>query len=796
METQIDNSYLPKQSIPYSKKKASDFKIMKQSAAYYANQANFDDKLDILYRYANGSYVDTRIGGRYKKLLNPLGLNPSDPDHKKILDKGSAATLKNFPIITPIINKFLGELRERSFDYIIKVINPDTVSKRDEALKAKLEEYYKTEAFNMMNQQGINTGIDSVQQPPVEEVVQKFHANYADERAIAGQHALNIIIEECKLYEQRAQIFLHWVVAGYYISYRGIENDTVIREVVAPRDFWYVNSPDIQFIEDTEAQVRRLANIPIQRILDMFPDLSSSDLIKIKNKYHIDTSTGSYVRNDTYNGNNSQAYINNGYLNQGTIKHVVWRSKRQERILYYTDELGAEQYMEVDEDYVMGSNPADIRIDEKYVDEYWECYNILDDIWSDPKPLDVDSTTIAGKAKSCYNGRAFSDMFAENMSIVKWGEDFQQEVNEIRYRTARTMEKNNDNITLIDISVINNGEDGIDDFINYAKEFGFAFINRKQAGADKSFNQYSVLQASQIDAVVKGYELMQMWVQMYHDIIGFTPQRLGEIKSSAGKGITDEAISQSATISEEHFARFEEVEERDMQYLLDCSKFAWRNGRNLDYTRPDGEQIFYQIDEKYPEIQHRIVAKRSAKEKNKVKALKDMLLPIIQNSGQQGVKPEMIAAILDLDNMAEIKKKAKEFSMAEQKAIEAQQEADRQNQQALQDKVNQDKAADRADKIKIEDNRNRTAITTALINQKGQQDETGATADNADAFTQQASDIMKENNKRISDQEKNATANRKIDADREGKMIDAGVKLKDIDAKIKISKNKPKPSSK
>src|SRR5678816_4353764 len=124
-----------------------------------------------------------------------------------------------------------------------------------------------------------------------------------------------------------------------------------------------------------------------------------------------------------------------------------------------------------------------------------------------------------------------------------------------------------------DISVIPNRPGfNRDDFMHFMKEFGIAFIDRNQKGADRSFNQYSVLQASQIDAVLKGYELLITWRNFYWDLVGMNPQRLGQVGSSAGRGVTQEAVQASSEISEENFARFEEFEEREVQGFLDISK--------------------------------------------------------------------------------------------------------------------------------------------------------------------------------------------------------------------------------
>lgn len=787
-------SMLPCQKISYKKKAANDFKIMKQSAAYYSSMATFNDDVVDLYKYANGSYINTSVSGPYKKLLNPMGYTGKTSKERKLLARGSAVELRNFPIITPIIQKFLGEMRGRSNGYIVQAINSDVVNKRTQNLLAMVDSHYQQMAINMMNEAGMNTGVPTKEQAPIEEAVKMFTESYVDERSIIGQRSLNIIVEECRLLEKRMKLFLDWITAGYSFTYKSVNKSSIEYRVVAPCDLWYMKSDAIDFVEDTEAQVERIKQFPIEKLGIQFPELKEKDIALLSDKYGISFGGGKYVAGDKHTGAvNGRTSEQESYGHHTVIKHIVWKSMVNEPILYYHDPLdGSEQKMKVDEDYELSIEGGDIRLEDDWIDQYWHCYEVDNNVYTTPEPIDHQRYTFDYEAKSCYNGRAFSDRFAENMSIVKLGEDFQKEVNEIRYRVGKTLAKSNDNVLLIDISVIpDSAKFDRDDFMYFMKEFGVAFIDRSQKGADRSFNQYTVLQASQMDAVLKGYELMLTWRGFYWDLVGMNPQRLGKVAQTAGKGTTEMAAEMSSEISEEIFARFEEFEERDIQGLLDLAKFAWRDGKAATYKRGDGEEEFLQVDgEDFGEMQFRVVAKRAGREKAKVKAFKEMLLPIIQNSGQQGVKVNMIASILDMESMSEIQKKANAFTEAEAKLQEAQAQATREHEQQMQQMINEDKEKDRLEERFLLEKKLNNEITKALIN-AGSRDTEGSGVDVPIDYTniQDASIALQQSNDKRYDIDTKAQLQREKNAsDARLKEMDVAAKVYDSDNKLKIAK--------
>jgi hypothetical protein len=705
---------LPKQRTKYKEKAADDFKLMKDSADYYLSQATFDSKLEELYKYASGTWLNKK---NYRHIVNSLGLNPNNPKHAKILKRGSAAKLKNYPIILPIINMFMGEMRERVSEYIVKAVNSDfSLEQREELVKIATE-IMQQQIVNEMNAGGIETGVDSQQVPPVDQAIEEYQEKYVDKRARIGQAAVNVIMEECRVIERKMKKFYHWIVGGYTISYREVRNDTLVNEVVSPLDFWYMASHDIDFIEDTEAQVRKLRNVPTAKVVDLLELTEKEERELLAGSgaaygHQQGTSSISEERVHTL-GESATAARQNNQMHD--IFHVVWRTKRWEGNLHYYDELGEVQQMLVDEDYALSEEAGDIKIEERWVDEYWQLYKAGNTIYKKIEPI-TQRLTFSGEAKSCYNGRAYNDLHSENTSIVKIGVPFQEKVNEYHYRLDKTMAKNHDDIILIDISVIPNKE-GLnrDDFMYFAKEHGFAFIDRSNKGADRSFNQYQVLKSTQLQYVVATFELINRWTMLYEEAVGVNRQRKGAIHASDGLGTSQNAVAQSYTMSEEIFSRFEEVEERDMQALLDYSKHAWRNGKQALFKGVDGRLELFETPEEYTEMEFQVVAKLSGKERKKVELYKQLLMPLIQNSGQQGAKPELFADLLDSESMSQVKKLAGTHAKLEQKMVAEQQQAQQQAQQQQTEVEMQIHQSEQETKLTIARESNDKDIEVALI---------------------------------------------------------------------------------
>jgi hypothetical protein len=194
------------------------------------------------------------------------------------------------------------------------------------------------------------------------------------------------------------------------------------------------------------------------------------------------------------------------------------------------------------------------------------------------------------------------------------------------------------------------------------------------------------------------FELLEAIKMEWEQLMGITPQRLGNIQASAGKSTTERAVFQSSVISEELFRKFEGFEQTEMQGLLDLSQIAWVDGKKGMYINSDGKNAVLNIDpETFPHAELGIFAWYSAEEKDKLEALRQLSLEFTQN----GSKPSTIAEILDAKNFAKIKSILKEVEKRQEEFEQAQAQA-------------QQEGAERLERIRIEDREDQQAFQAEL----------------------------------------------------------------------------------
>jgi hypothetical protein len=164
----------------------------------------------------------------------------------------------------------------------------------------------------------------------------------------------------------------------------------------------------------------------------------------------------------------------------------------------------------------------------------------------------------------------------------------------------------------------------------------------------------------------------------WEKISGVSRQRQGEIGAYEGKASSQQAILQSSHITEDLFRKFERMEQRDFQALLDYSKEAWITGKRGMFVLPDGTTDFLDINSlQHMESNYGIFVSDAGKDQEKLQNIKGLTQAMMQN----GAKPGDIAEMLDSDSFTQIKKNLKIADKANAELEQAQQEAQQQMQQ-------------------------------------------------------------------------------------------------------------------
>lgn len=607
-----------------------------------------------MYRAYNGVLDESA----YNYITNPF----NTPAHKKLK---WPAKMRNYNIIKPVIDLLLGEKMMRPDNYIVTVSNPDAVSGYQEAIKQESINNLQQMFINELNELGIDTGVKEAPVIDQNKLNAKMATSWTDQRAIMGQQAINYLYDFLEIPDKWRIAFLDFLVTGEVISYKEPYRDDIEYEIVSPIYVDYHQSPDNEFIEDGQ-WVLRYQHIPINRVIDKFrSELKPAQIDQLEKI----SGSGFGIPTTEFTASN---YARKRGSRDTLIEvvHVVWRSFKKEGNVTKVTPTGVEEFT-VSEGY---TPEEDETVEWEWITEIRQGYRINDDIYVrlEAIPWDRSAVNNSSQQKLPYNGRAYSDRNAAPVSHVGLGMPYQMLYNIFHWKYELSIAKNKDSIILMDINAVPKKPGWDEDkFIYYADAHGFMWVDNSNPKA-RGFNQYQVLNSTLGDYIGKLSELMYAIKTEWEETMGINRQRKGQIMASDGKGNTDSAIHRSAVITADTFRKFEKFQQREMQGLLDLSKYAWAHGKKAMFISSDARRAVLDIEpDIYLEADLGVFAKNTQEEKEKIDTMKNLTFQFSQNK----VGPRTIAEILDTDSFPQLKEKLAEIESMEAAMAQAESES-------------------------------------------------------------------------------------------------------------------------
>lgn len=666
----------PLQRIPWAQKMEDSKHWFKQNVEYYISLSNFNfdgtgptrKDLRLLYQVYNNQFPQKW----FNHITDPL--SAQDARHKRF-----PAKMRPVTILRTNLDLLMGEYPKRPFVYQVVNRGEDGYNRYTDALKtstqSNLTQHFVAEMQKQTQAQGTPTnqipGLDQIELPP--SLKERFNSTYKDAIAIQGQRWLDRALAEYNIQDEFLRMFKDWLIAGRACSYKGILHGTLKYERISPLNLDYDKSPDTIYIEDGEwAVCRRLYTL--SDIVDYFYEqLKDEDLHDLENRSQYKSPFAFYqYLQDTYNRDTFTGKI--------PVYHVVWKGKKKIKIVSFPDPITGEiQEQEHDEDYIANKEIGE-KVEEMWVNEVYEGWRVGDNIYPSLQPIPVQRNEM-NNLSSCklpYNGRNYSDLHTENISVLELGLPFQQMYMIINYILEKTIAKSKGKIMQIDINSIPKKDGWTEEkFFYYSEAMGYQMINRNQIGVDKTWNQYHVLDMSLFDQIKQLIELKNNYKQEWDDVIGITRQRKGETAPSDLKSVTEMGLMQSSVITDMIYNFFEEFTEREMQGILDYSKFVNIDGVKSIYNNEDFGSELMNIDPNtYCYAELGIKVSKSTKELAVLNQLKQQLEPLIQ----QGANASTILEIIQAKNVAELKMKLK--TIEDMQAAMSQNEQQSEAQQA------------------------------------------------------------------------------------------------------------------
>jgi len=658
---------IPKQRIPFSQK---DDKWKEDCVNAFINLSKFGiserrSYLKSLYDYYNG-VIDEED---YNYVLKPYGKTRSHFPSK----------LRNYPIIKPIIDLLLGEKSKRPLEYTVTVQNADAISIKEEALKNLLLMNVKARFLSELAKAG-QLDENAQEEPPLpKQVADEFQRSYVDHRAIVGQAAINYIMYYNEVYDKFQKLFFHFLVTGECYSHKGVRRDEVFYEVVNPLDIDYDKDPDIDFVEDADwAIIRKYSHA--STIIDIFGEyLSDEQVLELESPTH--TSAEAYL---LYRAEASGA-DDNVYRNRLIeIITVYWKSRKRIGFVSYDDPNTGNT--EMFRRFFVNMRP------------YKNQRNSLDN---------------PSRCKLPINGRKYSDINSQSISLVSLGIAYQLNYNIYKYRLELAIARSKDIIAQFDINMIPKNWD-MDKFMYFVEGTGIAWVDYNKEGIQLSPQHQSVLDMS-IKTISQYLTLLESIMIEWEKVSGVTRQRQGQMSSYEGKATSQQSIVQSSHITEDIFRKFAHYERRELQGLLDYSKEAWLNGKKAMYVMPDGTMDELDVDPlTHMEAEYGVFVSDAGKDAEKRQKIEGLAQAAVQN----GLPLSAAISIYESDSLAQIKDKIQQAEKQAEELRKAQEQAQQEQAQQEMQLKQQELQMQALDKEKDRQVQVETALIAAESNDK------------------------------------------------------------------------------
>lgn len=720
---------IPNQAIPSSQKTETWYK--KTIDAYIdianLNPANRDRRKQLyeLYEAYNGIIDDSY----YTHVTAPYGKER----------KNFPAKLHRYNIVKPLIDQLVGEKAKRPINYHVTVTNPDVFNRKIQAKQELLRSLIKQEYIDIIQQNQVDPAQDGDRGQDIQEIMERFDAEYNDERAISGQQALDYIYSYNEMYHKLQKGWKDFLVAGEVYSERTVESEEPSYRILNPLDIDFDMDPDLEFVEDGEwALVRQYMHL--SSVVDIYHDeLSKAEIVEMEEGLR-------HPNSDFYW--DSRRYQDRDIQRDRTVEVIklYWKSRKKIGFVQWMEE-GELFEKQVEEGYKVDEELGE-EVEWLWVNEVHQAHRINGNLYKRMKPVDVQRGSLdnPSKCKLPINGRLYSNRNAENVSLLALMMPYQISYDIYKYRMEVSIAKSKDVIAQMDIDSIPD-EPGwdMDKFMYYMDATGIAWTQSNKEGYTPNAAHKAV-----IDLTVKTIEsflaLLNSIVEEMERTVGISRQRQGQLTPYDGKGVTEQSIVQSSHITEDFFRKFAWFEQRDFQAMIDYSKPAWILGKKASYFMDDtGMQIMALDGIEHASTEYAVFVTDARKEREKVEAARALAQPMLQS----GVKPSTVLKVYESDHFSTIRKKMKEAEEIQDRLEEAQAEA---QQAAAQANIQLE--LEKIERESIENEKDRANnIDVERIK---------AEAKNADAQTRKEIERIKEASKRDIEESKRRLEERKL----------------------------------
>jgi hypothetical protein len=684
------------------------------------------------------------------------------------------AYVKMYSIMTTPLNELVGEISKRPDAFRVKAFDDDSKSEELEFKTKILQDYVIGQARQKIQEQAAMAGQEindeDLQKMSLDEVKDELDS-YTSVAEKWANHVLTSQKAEFVLKEKSEDAFRDMLISSreFYHIYEDNSKLGFNVEVANPKNTWFLTTPDRKYISDPtgRAQGAYAAGIvqvmELSEIIETFPDLEKEEIDHLRSSLQdyglINVRESNLGNPNAVPGNDSVQYDtydplvlqtrmiiesemkeNNDGLQDflGLTSNVssfgykyvtvraYWISKKKIGKLIYTDEMGNEQSMLVDENYKSGTLPTQQSLEWGWINQWYQGVKIGPDIYN-IKPFKLlDYCPIIGLVHEVKN--------TEAKSLVDLMKPFQVLYNVCMNQLYKLLEKEVGKVYLTSIRHVpvpkdGDAQDALDVWEMEARNRGVVFIDDSPENlkGQSSFNQFRDIDLTRTAEIQSRYTLAMQLKQECWELVGMSKQRLGSVSASESATGTNTAVQQSYSQTEPLFVAHEYVLGQLYQAIIDSALYveSKKPESTISYITSEGESAFVSVngnDLKFRDL--KVFLTNRPEDKKMFEEIRGLSQAVLQNGGSL----HDIIELYTTNSVRQMKKvfktlKNRQDQLQDQQMQQKQQQLDQQQQQSqaqlqqAQQQYDQQIAHD--DYQKELDRINKIEIATIMAESKG-----------------------------------------------------------------------------
>ena len=636
------------------------------------------------------------------------------------------AYVKMYSIITTPLNELVGEISKRPDSFRVKAFDSDSQSEELEFKTKILQDYVIGQAREKIQQdaalKGEELSDEDIQKMTLNEVKDELDS-YTSVAEKWANHILTSQKAEFVMKEKSEDAFRDLLISSreFYHIYEDNSKLGFNVEVANPKNTWFLTTPDRKWISDPtgRAQGAYAAGIvqvmELSEIIETFPDLTKDEIdhlrsslqdyglinVRESNLGNPNATPGiDSVQYDTYdplvlqtrmiiesemkeNNDGLQDFLGlTSNVSSFGYKYVTvrayWISKKKIGKLIYTDEMGNEQSLLVDEDYKSGTIPTQVSLEWGWINQWYQGVKIGPDIYNIKPYKLLDYCPIIGLIHEVKN--------TEAKSLVDLMKPFQVLYNVCMNQLYKLLEKEVGKVQLMSIRHIpipkdGDAQDALDIWEMEARNRGVVFIDDSPENlkSPSSFNQFRDIDMTRTQEIQSRYTLAMQLKNECWELIGMSKQRLGSVSASESATGTNTAIQQSYSQTEPLFVAHEYILGQLYQAIIDAAQYveSSKPQSTISYVTSRGDSAFVSVngnDLKFRDL--KVFLTNRPEDKKMFEEIRGLSQAVIQNGGS-------LYDIIELYSTNSVRQMKKVFKDLKEKQDTIQQQLMQQKQQEI-----------------------------------------------------------------------------------------------------------------